>query len=74
MKNLSSFEAFKLNKVQMNAIAGGISAEEYCKQLHDLYNNRNGNFTAGETTGFAVGWTQAGCDKMYNDVTLVSKG
>jgi len=23
MKNLSNFEAFKLNKVQMNAIAGG---------------------------------------------------
>lgn len=23
MKNLSSFEAFRLNKVQMNAIAGG---------------------------------------------------
>lgn len=23
MKNLSDFEAFKLNKVQMNAIAGG---------------------------------------------------
>ena len=25
MKNLSNFEAFKLNKVQMNAIAGGIT-------------------------------------------------
>ena len=72
MKNLSSFEAFKLNKAQMNVIAGGINAKEYCAQLHALYQNRGGNLTAGETTGFAVGWTQAGCDKMYNVVTLVS--
>lgn len=34
MKNLSSFEAFKLNKVQMNVIAGGDSDAVKC-QIYD---------------------------------------
>ena len=35
MKNLSKFEAFKLNKVQMNAIAGGAPAVyEYSCTCH----------------------------------------
>lgn len=36
MKNLSSFEAFKLNKVQMNAIAGGTSIAMFQTQLRKL--------------------------------------
>lgn len=36
MKNLMDLEVFKLNKVQMNNVFGGISREEYCKQIQEL--------------------------------------
>jgi hypothetical protein len=41
MKNLSKLEVFKLDKVQMNVITGGISREEYCKDLQYLANTHN---------------------------------
>ncbi len=34
--NLKDLEAFKLNKVQMNNLIGGISREEYCLQLQQM--------------------------------------
>lgn len=36
MKNLMDLEVFKLNKVQMNNVFGGISREEYCNQIQTL--------------------------------------
>lgn len=42
MVKFSKFEAFKLGKAQMNAIAGGISVEEYCKQIQEMASFHNG--------------------------------
>ena len=69
MKNLANFDEFKLNKVQMNGLKGGISAKEYCKGLHDLYFSKEGNFSSeDEQQGFTYGWQNAECGKYYHDI------
>ena len=68
MKNLNEFKAFALSKGQMNAIAGGTSKEEYCKALHDNYMANGSKWSDSTKTGFAVGWTQAGCNTIYQDI------
>lgn len=46
MKNLMDLEVFKLNKVQMNNVFGGISREEYCNQIQKLATaHTTGNLT-----------------------------
>lgn len=40
MKNLIDLEAFKLNKVQMNEVVGGITRQEYCDQLQQMSTNK----------------------------------
>ena len=39
MKNLIDLEAFKLNKVQMNEVVGGVTRQEYCNQLQEMASN-----------------------------------
>lgn len=70
MKNLSNFEAFKLNKEQMNAIAGGtVSAKEYCDKLYATAINKE--LSEGEKQGLNAGWIAADCDQFdYNGFSV----
>ncbi len=67
MKNLSNFEAFKLNKEQMNAIAGGINAEEYCNGIYANYQANKDKWDSDTKSAFAVGWSNAKCEKYIPD-------
>lgn len=42
--------------------------EEYCKVLHDNYMANGSKWSDSTKNGFAVGWTQAGCNTIYQDI------
>lgn len=56
MKNLMDLEVFKLNKVQMNNVFGGISREEYCKQIQELATAHTENTEDTEMTWTNEQW------------------
>lgn len=43
MKDFAKFEAFKLDKIQMNEVNGGISRGQYCRELVALANAHDEN-------------------------------
>lgn len=66
MNSLGNFEAFKLNKVQMNKVVGGNQAKEYCDKLYEIATNNE--LDEGAQDGLNAGWIAADCDQFdYGD-------
>lgn len=72
--NLNLTGATKLTNKEMKKVKGGISAKEYCANMHMILSNPDNiaNMSDGEIHGAAYGWNKAGCDKWYNDIKIVS--
>lgn len=66
MKDLNKFEAFKLNKVQMNAIAGGK------RECHVTYNDAlGGSFDVTIDQDVSIADAEAALKKQHPDSAAV---